>query len=208
MPLLIPKIIHRFWIGRPMPPRFIEYGKSWERHHPGWEMRLWNDSTIRPLINERGYDAERNVAVKSDAARYEILLQHGGVYIDTDFECFRNIEPLLDGVAACAAYEQQGATIANGFMAAVPNHPFIAELVRRVADLIPWDFQGGVKTGPALVRRTFNDLGAGSLTVLPQKYFYPFIWTEPEPDDIPLQFPEAFAAHHYRGSRVLRGWSD
>ena len=206
--MLIPRIFHRFWIGRPMPERFVEYGKTWERHHPGWTMRLWDDQSVRPLINQHGYDSERNLAIKADVARYEILLRHGGVYIDTDFECFKNLEPLLAGVTACAAYEQQGATIANGLIASVPQHPFIAELVRRVGLLLPRDPQSGIKTGPALMRRVFNDLGPESLTVLPQKFIYPFIWTTPEPDDIQAEFPEAYAAHHYVGSRLLRGWKD
>jgi inositol phosphorylceramide mannosyltransferase catalytic subunit len=50
---------------------------------------------------------------QSDIARYEILLQVGGVYIDTDFECLRNVEPLIDGIE-CFAAQERDAVFENG----------------------------------------------------------------------------------------------
>ena len=39
----------------------------------------------------------RAPAERSDILRLELLWREGGVYVDTDFECLRSIEPLLDG---------------------------------------------------------------------------------------------------------------
>src|SRR3954452_9252859 len=89
--LLIPRIIHRVWLGDgAMPPEYEAFGETWAQHHPGWEMRLWRSSDLPPLRNQDLFDRATSFAQQSDIARYELLLRHGGVYVDTDFECLRS----------------------------------------------------------------------------------------------------------------------
>ena len=45
---------------------------------------------------------EPEATQKKRHRRLEILLLYGGVYVDTDFEALRSIEPLLGGVAGFA----------------------------------------------------------------------------------------------------------
>ena len=45
-------------------------------------------------------------AQKADVLRYEVLYAHGGVYLDTDVEYLRNIEPLLAGCDAFIGEER------------------------------------------------------------------------------------------------------
>ena len=92
----IPKIFHRIWIGdNPMPKDFIEYGKSWQKYHPSWEMKLWTEDNLFELENQRMYDRARTLSEKSDIIRMELLKRFGGVYVDCDFECYKSIEPLI-----------------------------------------------------------------------------------------------------------------
>ena len=47
---------------------------------------LWNEKEINKLtmINRTIYDLEPTLRGKSDIARYEILYQYGGIFLDAD----------------------------------------------------------------------------------------------------------------------------
>ena len=99
--LLIPRVFHRIWLGRqPMPAEFEAFGATWLQHHPGWKMKLWTEANLPPLVNRWAFQQARTLAGRSDVARYEILFRCGGIYVDTDFECLRNLERLIDNVAS------------------------------------------------------------------------------------------------------------
>ncbi|NYK77369.1 hypothetical protein GPW07_24425, partial [Salmonella enterica subsp. enterica serovar Typhimurium] len=82
-----------------MPDEFARYGESWRRHHPSWEVRLWTDENLPDdLVRKEAYERLRKPAERSDIIRLEVVLRYGGVYVDTDIECLRSIEPLIEGV--------------------------------------------------------------------------------------------------------------
>lgn len=106
----VPRILHHIWLSRrPIPDRFLRYRESWVRHHPAWEMKLWTEDNLGPLMNQRQVDAARTPAQKSHLARYEVLHREGGVYVDFDMECLRPLDGLLDGHAGFAAAEDDAA---------------------------------------------------------------------------------------------------
>lgn len=84
----IPKIIHQIWIGWKKPPLWCI--DSWRiqfcNKYPEWEYKLWRESDIDSinLVNRNIYDKEPTLRGKSDIARYEILYQYGGIFLDTD----------------------------------------------------------------------------------------------------------------------------
>src|SRR3954451_21970838 len=100
---LIPKVVHRLWLGpNPVPELFERYGESWARHHPDWEMRLWTDDNLPRLRCQAEVERARDFKSRYDCVRLEILRQFGGVIVDMDMECLRSLEPILDGVVAFA----------------------------------------------------------------------------------------------------------
>ncbi|GAI63343.1 unnamed protein product, partial [marine sediment metagenome] len=90
----IPKIIHQIWLGSPFPEKYAYFQSTWQLHHPDWEYKLWTEKEIEEfgLTNKAAYDESTNYGQKSDIARYEILYRIGGLYVDTDFECFNNFD--------------------------------------------------------------------------------------------------------------------
>ncbi|GGM60920.1 glycosyltransferase family 32 protein [Dactylosporangium sucinum] len=203
--LLMPRVFHRVWFGGPMPEREQAFGATWQRHHPGWEMRLWREDDLPPLVNQAAFDAAGSWAQKADIFRYELLLAHGGIYVDTDFECFRSIEPLLAGVDACTARED-GFRASIGLLGCVPGHPFFAAVVAALADSIAWrpDRPPNEQTGPELLTRTLVEqdaLGHPVPAVFGPELFYPYHWTEPHRAG--QTFPDAYAAHHWAKSWQL-----
>jgi len=135
---------HRGWTGvrrgpGPLPGWFAAHGESGASLNPGWEVRLWTEETIpedlrRPEVRER----LRVPAERSDILRLEILWRHGGVYVDTDFECIRPLEPLVGGLDFFCAYLKPGQAN-NAFIGATSGHPI---LDRALDELRPNEWHG------------------------------------------------------------------
>ena len=107
----IPKIIHQIWVEDSLPDALKELGNTWKEYHAGWEYQLWNESDILCFITEYFpeyldiYHSFHFDIQRLDIIRYLILYQTGGMYVDFDYECLENIEPLLDGKTCCFAMD-------------------------------------------------------------------------------------------------------
>ena len=67
----------------------------------------------------RVYERLRKPTERSDIIRLEVLFRFGGVYVDTDVECLRPIDPLLrEGADFFAAYMRPG-TVNNAVIGSV-----------------------------------------------------------------------------------------
>jgi len=189
----VPRVLHRVWLGgRPMPQDFERYGDTWRAHHPGWEHRLWRDADVASLVPAEALARCRSPSEASDLARYAILAREGGVYVDTDFECRRAIDPLLEGLRAFTAYETPG-NLGTGIMGARPADPLFTRAAGETvhtAGLGPSSIEA---TGPGYLR--LLAAGVDHLTVLDAGLFYPYRWDEP--DRRAEAFPEAYAVHHW-----------
>lgn len=189
----IPHVIHRVWPGSDaMPEEYRRYGESWARHHPEWEMRLWTDADADELRCAEAMSRARTYVERSDLIRYEVLRRHGGVYVDTDFECLKPIDPLLEGVTAFAAYPRAGTSkIATGVMGCVPGHPAFERAAERVHEAVGSVRHG--ETGPWLMTEIVREFP--EVTVFDAELFYPYHWTELHLRDV--EFPDAYGAHHW-----------
>lgn len=148
----IPKILHLCWIGPHDPPtKLIE---SWRDHHPSWRFKLWTDHT-KGWENQAKIDAVNEWNGKCDIMRYEVLAREGGVFVDADslcerelsdeflqneaFACYEN-EQAFPGLIACAA---MGSVVGSAPMRAC------VEAVKRADMRKPaWD-----SVGPGLITR-------------------------------------------------------
>ena len=190
---MIPRIFHQIWVGpHPMPEEFQDYRETWRHHHPDWEMRLWTEDNLpTDLVRKEAYERLRKPAERSDIIRLEVLLRFGGVYIDTDYECLRSIEPLLDGVEFFTAYIKPKG-VNNALIGATAGHPILERAVREIRPRTEYGLDKAA-TGPfffdRLVRKYRDDV-----TIFPREHFYPADPGERE---------RAYADHH----RTL-SWKD
>jgi hypothetical protein len=156
--LLLPKVFHQIWVGpRPLPAAAAAFTDSWKRRHSDWEVRVWTDANLPRLQNQRLFEQTTILAQKADLLRYELLLMFGGVYLDVDFECLQNLEPLLDGVEYIYGDQRPGEpNIA--LLGSTPGHPFARWCVDRLPQRWPWR-KGQIleETGPAFFRRAAVD---------------------------------------------------
>ena len=95
---MIPKIIHYCWFGNnPLPSITLKCIESWKKCCPGYEIKLWNEDNFDINCCEYAQQAykEKKWAFVSDVARFKVLNEHGGIYLDTDVELLKQIDPFL-----------------------------------------------------------------------------------------------------------------
>lgn len=219
LPGTIPKIIHRVWLGdKPIPDDYEAYWQTWIDHHPGYEFR-----THRDFAGYMGMPEGLGPAAQSDFVRLHVLLKHGGLYVDTDFECFHSFDRLLQTGSLLVAEESPG-VLCNGLMAGSPNH----QLIKAMLDQAPERTRQGMEilhaAGPGLVRHVVDGwrnkwvfpLREGNLTVAHRhadtgiviidcKALFPYYWAQPKPSS----YGNAWAAHHWgRSWWTPEMWTD
>ncbi len=96
---MIPKLIHYCWFGRgEMPELARNCIASWRKLLPDYELMLWNEDNfdVDSLKFTRQAYAKRKFAFVTDYVRLYALKHYGGLYMDTDVEVVRSLDPLLD----------------------------------------------------------------------------------------------------------------
>ena len=180
-----------------MPDEYVRFGESWSEHHPGWEMRLWTDAELPPLSLPDALERCRNYGEASDVVRYEILYRYGGVYVDTDVECLRSLEPLVGEANAFAAYARPN-VIGSAVLGAVPGHPAIG----RVLEVVCAGAGSGSQveaTGPVALTRVLE--GAEGVELFGPNTFYPLdYWEIPFRGEGPTDVGDAYAIHHWHAT--------
>src|SRR5690606_29316863 len=116
----------------------------------------------------------KNFAQKADIMRYEILYKYGGVYVDTDFQCFRSIDVLLQDLQCfvCNGDWDAEDAMSIGIFGAVPNHPVFktaCDDVKYSKLNTQWINQ---ETGPFFFYRCLKK-NPGSYTEIASRLFYP-----------------------------------
>ena len=134
--MAIPKIIHYCWFGRgQMPDSAKQYIESWKKYCPDYEIIEWNETNFD--VNCCDYVREAYEAKKwafvSDYARYKILYENGGVYLDTDVELLKSLDALLEkgGYMGCENYSLKEMRVNPGLGCAIePGHDFYFEIIK------------------------------------------------------------------------------
>lgn len=220
---LIPQLLHRVWIcppGPSMPAEFVRYGEQFAALHPSWSCRDWDRiNDLVPLINEELYANPPRAhfhRCRADVVRLEAVYRYGGIYVDTDVEPVRPLDPLLIHLHSIQASAfvvwspnkwQGRSLVSNAVIGAAPNHPWI----RRAIDELPRSVER--HAGKFLALQTvhyltdllgpLNTLGvsAEGVAVLPSATFYPRSISERRQGQAVRVSPETFAIHHWANSR-------
>ena len=199
--MLIPQIFHYVWLGsKPMHPLMNKWRDRWRSLHPGWQIHVWQESDKLPqhkLISNNEILECRHpeylarcptYAKRSDVWRYDLLEQRGGIYLDTDMEPVRNLEPLLKDKAAFAGLcDTRGdwhlrpgglikTEVACSIMGATPHHPWLQELIAGVPSQDPIEQLS--LAFPYLTRITGHH---PDIHLFPQTTFYPVTWHDYAP---------------------------
>lgn len=189
--LLIPRIFHQIWVGpEPLPGAFVTYQRTWLTYNPGWKLQVWTEENLPPDLERREvYEKLRVPAERADILRVELLGRFGGVYIDTDFECLRPLEGLLQDVEFFVASFNKR-RINNAIIGSVPQHPLLG---RALKEMRPREYYGYDKAaaGPLFLDRLVKQYP--DVKIFASQLFYPVT---------PVDRAGAVAVHH--GARSWR----
>lgn len=205
----IPKIIHQVWIGGELPEKYKVFAESWKKFHPDWQYILWDDEKIATLPKKRQYifDKATSAGMKSDIVRYEILRQHGGLYVDTDFECLKPFDDLMGlefftGISYDSSFQAY-----IGLIASIPNHPIMNCCINTMNTAYAGN-KGSIimnVTGANHFTKAFNACSKGSKNIVafPTEFFYPFPNNKRNLED-PYKYvtENSYAIHHWAVSWV------
>lgn len=200
---VIPRLIHRT-----VPEQTdAETERWWQTFldlHPDWNCRTWRDPLDPEEFPETGdlWVKCKSGAQKAGLIRLELIWTHGGIYVDSDVECLRPLDPLLGHDTFVAGWED-AKTIPDAMFAAPPRHAVTSELLDAARRSVEAG-EDAWKSGPGVFTKILPTVSRrGDALILPPGTFYPYHWKNKEKDrhrDHAAEQPWALAQHHWRGS--------
>jgi mannosyltransferase OCH1-like enzyme len=202
---IVPRTIHQIWLGSKVPQKYDKWRKSWMKHNPDFNYILWDEKKILKmgLINEKQFIQTKNFAVKSDIARYEILYNFGGIYVDTDFEALKPIDSkFLTQSLVVGLQFDYSPQIGNAMIIAKSKcnvlKTAINNLPKHQGEMSPLEVMD--YCGPHYLTKTiFKSKLPEDILILPSQYFYPWpnfmLHSDKSPYDWVTQ--NTFGIHHW-----------
>lgn len=205
----IPKIIHYCWFGNGEKPDIVlRCIESWKRNMPDYEIMEWNEHNYD--INKADFIREayeqKKWAFVSDYARFDILNEYGGIYVDTDVEFLKPLPKEMLSWCAFTGYESTGAVSPGLIFGAIPRFPITQELLTEYNKM---HFESNGKNLYKTVNMVTTEVlerhehlkrdqfqVVDSLALYPSAYFCGFDLDIMEYDIR----PETISVHHYAGS--------
>lgn len=195
---MIPKTINYIWLGKnPLPPTIKKCIASWEKILPEYEIKCWDESNLN--ITDPTYLktlAEKKWAFASDIARLHVLYNHGGIYLDTDMEVVKSLNPLLDTDMFIGLEDEKH--IAAGIIGCTAKNAFIKDSLEAVTrslstDTIP------IPQVMTKVYDTRKDKYTFNHKIYSKEFFYPY---NPFASEIKILFysdvvENTYAIHHW-----------
>ena len=132
---MIPKIIHYCWFGEAKKSKLAEKCiKSWKKYCPDYKIIEWNESNFDITSNQYVQEAytSKKWAFVTDYVRLWALYNYGGIYMDTDVEVLRKLDPFLEE-KAFSGFETD-VLVPTGLMASEKKLPIIKILLDRYSN--------------------------------------------------------------------------
>lgn len=145
---MIPKIIHYCWFGPNDISEEVESTISnWKLILPDYQFILWDESSFdvnMHVYTKEAYE-ERKYAYVTDFVRLYALKNFGGIYMDTDVDVIKSLDPLLESCAFTGSESNE--ICVTGTMGSIKDGEWINSLlsyydnksfiVNNKAELIP-----------------------------------------------------------------------
>lgn len=205
---MIPKKIHYIWFGgNPLTPLANKCIESWHKYCPDYEILRWDESNFSDGGNLYFQEAiaAGKWAFASDYARLKVLVENGGIYMDTDVELLKPLDRFLF-TKAFSGFEAED-RIPTGIMAAEAHHPLFEKLLRDYDNrhFIKPDGQPDFTTNVTYITDALLASGLKlnnrqqtieDFTLYPSDYFCPKDWLTKK-----VNLTEnSYAIHHFDGS--------
>ena len=215
---MIPKTIHYCWFGRNTKPALAyKCIETWKDYMPDFEIIEWNednyDFSACPEYVKEAYKSKKWAFV-SDYVRFDILHQYGGIYLDTDVELLRSLNPIISKGAfmGCEALcdRANGVRVNPGLgMAAEQGNKFLKEMIDFYNTIHFVDEKGELNEKTIVDYTTEHLLHYGlknvqeiqkveNFIIYPPSFFCPKAWNSYKKNF--CGYGKAFSVHHFSAS--------
>ena len=190
-----PLLLHQIWIGPNPPTQLME---TWQSRNPKRIYKVWDQQACYTICKDYGvanafeaYCYPGKYPGAADVARYCILHRHGGLYVDSDSICLREMD-LRNEFLIYESEKYRPDLLSNCTIQVKAGSPLMLDLIRSIAcmdhpgDPI-WTF-----VGPGLLTRVAS---GHIITKLPSGMFLPHHFLG---DNEPCGKP--YATHHWESS--------
>lgn len=214
---MIPKIIHAVWVGgKPMTKLAKKCLRSWKKHCPSYEIKIWNETNFD--INENEYCKQaykcKKWAFVSDYIRLRVLFEYGGIYMDLDVEVVKNLDVFLSN-KAFSGFETE-TMIPTGIIASEKKGKWVGELLKYYNDKNfiredgSMDLTTNVVTITNITEKLCKNLSLDNkyqeledVTFYPKDYFCPLDYRT----KLLLKTKNTYTIHHFAGSWMDKKFS-
>jgi len=197
---VIPKIIHRIWFGsHPIPPQYEAWWQGWQRQLPNYEFMTWNDRHIGQLASAPLILGADSMAKRADIARYEIMHEYGGTYLDCDFMPLNHFDFAAqdEDFVVCHESEVPEVNCSNGFYSIRQHHPVMKRAIELVGVSDSRAEEVISATGPGFFGRLIRTVRHKKM---PSRAFYPYIFNEPFSDIFTRDLDRTYGIHVWHNS--------
>lgn len=213
----IPKVIHYCWFGGKKKPKLVrDCIKSWKKYLPQYKIIEWNEKNAdlsHPFV-QQAYSLGKWAFV-ADYVRLKVLLENGGIYLDTDMMLLKSLNEFLNN--ECFFGAEQYNIISCGVIGAQRQNNFIKKCLMSYEKIVadnPIDWNDHIITLKIteLFRKQYNFyeefdklIELNGSTIYPINHFYPFPLESK--DDI-LNYKkyiqkDSYAVHLWIGSWIV-----
>jgi mannosyltransferase OCH1-like enzyme len=191
---MIPHVIH-FTVPKVIRPEQQDAINLAREKHPGWEIKVWQDPLDPSSHRLAEYWPYANSGAQlADLIRLEVIFEHGGVYLDSDFRICKSLADIADNCDFFVGSED-GQVLTNAVFGAKSGHPALGALIEDLLRTVPdWTLAPCITTGPQFFARVLK--WRKDINVLPRAAFYLYNWNE----RIQLPHPAAYGTHHWAWS--------
>ena len=211
---MIPRKIHYCWFGgNELPKLERDCIASWSRVMPDCEIVRWDESNFDfdQCAFSREAHAAGNWAFVSDYARFKILCENGGIFLDTDVELLKPLDELLV-LDAFTGFTKDSSFVAPGLVvASEAGGHVVGDAVSRYEAMELLSQRGRIhpQSSPrvltALLEESYGLVRSGKLQKLDGMTVFPAEWFDPiDPHTGERKVTaQTHSIHHYSGTWLL-----
>lgn len=184
----IPHILHYCWFGKSEKPKnIVKYVEAWKKLLPDYIVLEWNEDNFNildaPTYVQEAYNVHKYAFV-SDYVRIKVLVEHGGVYLDTDIEIVRRFDKVLEGRELVLGFESdksletafiacsKGNSIIQNFLESYDGRRFILPDGTYDMSVINEHFSRHMQDyGVDLCDESYREIPEYRLAIYPREYF-------------------------------------
>lgn len=185
---MIPKIIHQIWIQGydKIPDELRDYHVNCLNVNNNFKNIFWDETKIIDLLEKHFgkkyidlYNYYTVFSQKADLAKYAILYVHGGIYLDMDMVCRKNLMPFLKYKLFFTTdiFYNLYRRYLTGIIGAVPKHHVFLIALETMLARKPYSYNIQYSAATQLFYDTVEEYrkktGDNDIFIVDRKYLHP-----------------------------------